>query len=117
MAGVSELQRPAQACHLGQVIAAAVFDDLAELLVADEAGVFAADADVAVQCHVHPRPHGRAVDHGDGRLADERDVAVEVGEAVEEMLPGSVRPLLGAPVADKVVAGDRRVVVPAHIRP
>ena len=72
-------------------------------------------ADVAVQGHVHAGADGRAVDHGDSWLAYQRDVAVQVGEAVEEVLAGGVRAFLGAPVAGKVVASHRWVVVAAHI--
>ena len=117
MAGVGELQGPAQAGHLGQVVAAPVLDNLPQLLVADEAGVLAANPDVAMQGHVHAGTDGRAVDHGDGGLANQRDVAVEMGEAMEEVLAGGVRAFLGAPVADEVLPHDGRVSVAAHIGP
>src|SRR6185437_3722274 len=75
-------------------------------MIADETGLLAADADVAVQRHVHARTDRWPVYHRDGRLADQRDVAVQLGEAVEEMLARRIRPVMRAAVAGKVRAGD-----------
>ncbi len=37
-----------------------------------------------------PDPTAQAVDHADGRLADQRDVTVKLGEAVMGMLPRGI---------------------------
>ena len=55
-----------------------------------------------MQRHVHARADRRPVDHGDRRLADQRDVAVQLGEAVIEMLARRIRALMRAAVAGKV---------------
>ena len=78
LAGVGELQRAAEADHLGKIVRAAVLDDLPGIVIADEPRLLAADADVAMQRHVHARADRRAVDHRDRRLADQRDVAVKL---------------------------------------
>jgi hypothetical protein len=54
-----------------------------------------------MQGHVHARPDGWAVDHRDGGFADERDIAMQLGEAVEEVFSGRVWTLWGAAVAGK----------------
>ena len=86
-------------------------------MVADELGDFAADSDVTMQGHVHAGAHGRAIDHGDGRFADERDVPMELGESVEKVLAGEVGAFSVVPVAHEVLAQDGRVIVPAHVGP
>src|SRR6266850_456587 len=50
LAGVGELQCPPEPDHLGQVIGAAVLDDLPGIVIADETGPLAANPNVAVQC-------------------------------------------------------------------
>ena len=63
--------------------------------------VFTAKADIAMQGHIHTRPDGGTIDHRDGGFADERDIAMQLGEAVEEVLSGRVWTLCGAAVAGK----------------
>ena len=43
-----------------------------------------------MQGHIHTRANGGAIDHGNGGFADERDIAVQLGKAVEEMFSGSI---------------------------
>ena len=45
---IGEFERPAEADHLRQIVGAAVFDDLPRIVIADKAGSFAADTDIAV---------------------------------------------------------------------
>ena len=101
LARVRELQRAAEADHLGQVVRATVLDDLAGIVIGDEPRLFAADTDVAMQRHVHARTDCRTVDHRDRRLADQRDVTVQLGEPVEEMLARPVGPFCGARLPTK----------------
>ena len=70
-----------------------------------------------MQRHVHAGADRGSVDHRDGRLADQRDVAVQLGEAVKEMLPCAVRPFMRAAIAGKVLAGDSAVALDPRLAP
>jgi hypothetical protein len=38
--------------------------------------MLASNTDIAVQGHIHARANRRAIDHGNGGFADERDIAM-----------------------------------------
>ena len=108
LAGIGEFQRPPQPDHLGKIVGTAVLDDLSGIVIGDEPRPLAADADVAMQRHVHARPDRRPVDHRDGRLADQRNIPVKFGEAMKEMLACPIGPFMRRPVARKILARDVR---------
>ena len=117
VAGIGEFKRAAEADHSRQVVRAAVLDNLSGLLIANKAGFFAADADVAMQRHVHAGPDRRAVYHGDGRLADIGDVAVQLGEAVKEVLADAIGAIARRTVANEILAGNFRRRRALEVRP
>src|SRR5262249_49985919 len=58
--------------------------------------LFAADANIAMQSHVHARAHCGTVDHGDRWFANNTDVPVQLSEAVIEMLAHRVGPFVAS---------------------
>src|SRR5579883_2412198 len=91
---VSEFKRTTKPDHFGQIVRSAVLDDLPGIMIRNEASLLAAHAYVAMQRHVHARPNSRSVDHGNCWFADQRNVAVQLGKAVEEMLACRVRSVM-----------------------
>src|SRR4029450_6165269 len=77
--------------------------------------MLASKTDIAVQGHIHARANSRAINHGNSRFADERDIAVQLGEAVEEMLPGSIWPLRTVTIARQILALDRIGDIASHV--
>ena len=77
--------------------------------------MLAANADIAVQGHIHARAHSRAIEHGNGGFADEGDIAVQLGKAVEEMFPGSIWPLRDVTIARQILALDLIGDIASHV--
>src|SRR5215510_3845436 len=77
--------------------------------------MLASNTDIAVQGHIHTPVHSRAIAHGNSRLADEGDIAVQLGEAVEEMFPGSIWTLRDITIARHILALDRIGDIASHV--
>src|SRR5215831_17370453 len=77
--------------------------------------MLASNTDIAVQGHIHTRANSRTIDHGNSRFADKGDIAVQLGEAVEEMLPGSIWTLRAVTIARQILALDRIGDIASHV--
>src|SRR5437867_12455651 len=77
--------------------------------------MLAANTDIAVQGHIHARAHRRAINHGNGGFADEGDIAVQLGKAVEEMFPGCIWSLRNVTIARQILALDLIGDIASHV--
>jgi hypothetical protein len=57
------------------------------------------------------------IDHCDGRLADQRDVTVQIGEPVKEMLARRIGSFVCAAIAGEIFAGDVSRCSGTEVRP
>src|SRR5262245_60910884 len=75
------------------------------------------DTDITVQGHIHARANSRAIEHGNSGFADERNIALQLGKAVEEMLPGSIWTLRDVAIARQIFALDLIGNIASHVSP